>query len=141
MTQLTEPPAGFAQLAASAQQITSLANNSNHACFSASRGSIIASAISHFHSDPINASFCGRLTAGEWMSNIICVEYRGFWALALMRDGSAQGYWSSGKGGWVEAPAVADVTLWSKDGPALVYASDNRTRMKSAPFFPHNPLH
>jgi hypothetical protein len=64
--------------------------------------------------------------------NVSCVEYRGLWAVALLRQNTLVGYWSVGKREWMPETELADITLWTKRQPAIEYIAENRTRLFSA---------
>lgn len=64
--------------------------------------------------------------------NVSCVEYRGLWAVALLRQNSIVGYWSVGRREWMPETEVAHITLWTKERPASEYIAENRTRLFSA---------
>ena len=65
--------------------------------------------------------------------NVSHVEYRGFWAIALLSQTTIVGYWSVRRGEWICETEVADIAMWAKQPPVLEYIADNYTRLYSAP--------
>lgn len=74
-----------------------------------------------------------RLAVENDQMYVSCIEYRGFWVLAMMSQLSLMGYWSVGLRGWIPATQVADIAMWGKQRPALDYLADNIRRLTSTP--------